>query len=118
MCHLILLMPVLGLVVFWIWPLSTALPIYLVILVTSISLWFAIMKAMHRPVVTGSEGMVGKTARVIQMTNHTGQVHVEGAIWEAVSDDDLRPGDKARIIGVDGLTLKIGKLPETRTVQK
>ena len=35
MCHLVLLMPLIGLTVFWVSPINIATPIYLVILVLS-----------------------------------------------------------------------------------
>lgn len=111
MCHLVLLMPLVGLVVFWILPISAAIPVYLVILLLSGIVYYAMMKAMKRPVVTGDEGLTGKTAKVIEMSGHEGQVKVEGAIWSAESDDLLRKGDKALVLEVHDLTLKVGKLP-------
>ncbi len=109
MCHIILLMPVIGLIVFWIWPLSTALPVYLVILSLSGLVYFALMRAMHRPVVTGKEGLMGKSVDVIDMSGHNGHVRFQGEIWQAFSEDSLHEGNKASVIGMDGLTLRIGK---------
>jgi membrane-bound serine protease (ClpP class) len=109
MCHVILLMPFIGLVVFWIWPLSTALPVYLVILSLSGIIYFALLKAMHKPVVTGREGLIGESVDIIDMSNHNGHVRYEGEIWEAYSEDSLYKGDKAIILEVNGLKLKIGK---------
>jgi len=107
MCHIILLMPVIGLVVFWIWPLSIAIPVYLVILVISITLYIAIMRAMSRPAVTGSEGLVGKSVEVIDMSGLKGHVRVENEIWDARADEPLQNGDEAHVIAVQGMTLKI-----------
>ena len=107
MGHLILLLPIIGLVVFLIWPVSLALPVYLVILAISGYVYFLILKAMRRPKESGQEELLGKSAEVIEMSGHQGQVRVEGAIWHAVSDDVLRQGDRAIVIGVDGLTLRL-----------
>jgi membrane-bound serine protease (ClpP class) len=107
MCHVILLMPVLGLVVFWIWPLSVALPIYLVILAVSGTVYAAIMKAMHRPVTTGTEGLIGRHVQVIEWSGHSGHVRVQGAIWRSESDEQFQAGDTADIGAVEGLTLII-----------
>ena len=109
MCHLILLLPIIGLVVFWIWPLSVALPVYIAILVISGTMYWMILKSMRRPVTTGTRGMIGKSVEVIDMSNHVGHVRAGGAIWNAESSDSLRAGDKATILGVDDLTLRIGK---------
>lgn len=58
MCHILLSMPVLALAVFWVRPLATALPIYLVILVLSTWLYVPTLRAMHAPVQLGREGML------------------------------------------------------------
>jgi len=103
-------MPIIGLVVFWIWPLGTAIPVYLVILITSGLLYIAIMRSMSRPVVTGAKGLVGKLVEVIDMNDHhKGHVTIEGEIWDAVSDETLQKGDEAKITGVKDLTLIIAK---------
>jgi membrane protein implicated in regulation of membrane protease activity len=109
MCHLVLLLPIFGLIVFWIWPLSISLPVYLVILMLSGLIYFALLKAMHKPVVTGREGLIGESVDVIDMLNHNGHVRYEGEIWEAYSNDSLIKGDKAIILEINGLKLKIGK---------
>jgi membrane protein implicated in regulation of membrane protease activity len=109
MCHLVLLMPLIGLVVFWIWPLSIALPVYGVIVSFSGVLYYLLFKAMRRPVTTGTEGLIGKPAVVIDMSNHTGHVRVEGAIWRAQSDDELKAGETAKVLKVDRLTLQVGR---------
>jgi membrane protein implicated in regulation of membrane protease activity len=116
MCHLILLMPIIGLVVFWIWPLSVALPVYLVILTTSAMVYAAIMRSMHRRVKTGAEGMIGEPVEVIDMTGRGGHVRVDGEIWQAKSNEPFREGDEAVVLAVNGLTLTIGRrtLPERR----
>jgi membrane-bound serine protease (ClpP class) len=109
MCHLILMMPVIGLGVFWIWPFATALPVYLVILLLSAFVYFAMIRAMHRPVVTGAGGLIGQIADVSDTNGHEGHVHVHGEIWRAVSDDLVEPGGKAVIVRIDGMTLEIRK---------
>jgi membrane protein implicated in regulation of membrane protease activity len=112
MWHLILILPLIGLVVFWILPLPIALPVYLILVSMSVVLYVRMVRAMHRPVVTGKQAQIGKIVEVIEMSNHVGRVHFEGASWRAVSDDPLERGDKAIVLGVDGLTLKVGKIPD------
>lgn len=110
MYHLILSMPIVGLVAFWIWPFPIAMPIYLVILLVSGVIYFKVGRSMQRPVTTGSEAMLGGRVEVIDMNGHEGRVRFNGATWNAVSDDSFRPGDRAQVLAVDGLTLKIGKV--------
>lgn len=120
MCHIVLLMPVLGLGVFWILPLPIAIPVYLVILAGSIFVYYAMIHAMQCPVKTGVEGMVGDVGEVLDRLNPRGKVRVHGEIWKAESSDFSNRGDQVEVIGANGLTLKVRKaVPgESRTVKK
>ena len=117
MVHFILLLPIAGLALFWVWPISTALPVYVVLLAVSAWLYYVTLKAMHRPTQTGLEALIGKPAIVIAMNGHQGQVSVEGEIWEATSDDALRKGDSARVTRIAGLTLQVQQVTPTLTPQ-
>jgi len=107
MHHLILFAPIIGLIVFWLLPLSEALPLYLLIVALSAVLYFMLLKALRRPVATGNRGLLGKSVVVVDMHGHEGQVRVNGTTWHAISEDEIENGDEARIVGVEGLTLKI-----------
>ena len=67
-------------------------------------------RALRRPVVTGVQGMVGDRAEVIQPFSGVGRVRYRGELWKAHSDVELQPGQMARIIKVDGLTLWVEPL--------
>ena len=67
-------------------------------------------RALRRPVVTGVQGMVGDRAEVIQPFSGTGRVRYRGELWKAHSDAELQPGQMARIVRVDGLTLWVEPL--------
>ena len=56
---------------------------------------------------TGAEAMVGKRAQVSSPLNPTGQVHVNGELWEARSTADADVGDTVVVRGIDGLTLVV-----------
>lgn len=107
MCHLILLLPVLGLAVFGFLPLSAALPAYAVILAISLVFYYFIMLAMHRPVVTGAEEIRRTTGTVLEVRGRKLLVRVRGEIWSAESPERLRIGDIVRITGLDGLVLRV-----------
>jgi membrane-bound serine protease (ClpP class) len=62
-------------------------------------------RSQRRPVVTGVQGMIGDNAEVIQDFTGTGRVRYRGELWNARSDTDLRTGQMARIVKVEGLTL-------------
>jgi len=65
------------------------------------------MKAMRRRPMTGREEMVGLVGIVKTALVPQGQLAVRGELWEAVSDQPLRPGDEAEVTGVDGLRLRV-----------
>ena len=68
------------------------------------------VRALSGPPVTGAEGLIGKVATVRERLAPDGQVMVSGEIWRAVAQGEpLEPGAQARIVGVDGLTLKVTK---------
>jgi inner membrane protein len=110
MCHLILVLPVIGLVVFWIWPMHVAAAVYATILLVSLSLYYLIMRAMQRPVVTGAEEILQGTGKVIEVREQEVRVRVHSEIWNAESPDKLCTGDQVRIVGVDGLVLSVRRM--------
>lgn len=114
MCHLILALPFMGLVVFWLWPLTVAAPVYAVIFLVSLSLYYLIIQAMRLPVVTGTEEILQETGKVIEVHGHKARVRVRSEIWNAESLDKLRVGDRVSIMGVDGLVLRVRRLSGSR----
>jgi len=108
MCHLILLLPLFALPVFWILPLPTAFPSYMVILGISLFLYFKIFKAMMLPVRTGQEAMLGKTAVVIKDINPEGKVQYANEIWDAIGrGTPFFKGEHVRINKVSGLRVVV-----------
>ncbi len=107
MCHLVLLLPVFGLVVFWIFPLPIAAPIYLVMLVFSVWMYRSIMRAMRTPVATGSEGLIGQIGDIIDSSGQYLDVLVHGEHWKAESQLTLRKGQRVVVVGRKRLTLRV-----------
>jgi membrane-bound serine protease (ClpP class) len=54
---------------------------------------------------TGAEAMIGQTAEVVAPCRPTGQVRVQGELWEAYCAEGADAGERVRIEGLDGLTL-------------
>lgn len=65
------------------------------------------VKAMRRRPETGVEGMVGAIGVARTPLTPQGQLAIHGELWEAVSDQPLQPGERARVIRVDGLKLYV-----------
>ena len=58
---------------------------------------------------SGKQGIVTKK---IDSDNSTGQVKVKGELWSAISDKDIEKDAKVKILGVDGVRLKVEKIDE------
>lgn len=114
MCHLLLLLPVLALPVFWLWPFTVAGPAYALIVAVALTTYIFAVKAMGRPVATGREEMLHAAGYVIEEPEaDTFWVHVHDERWLARSaESDLHAGDRIRVVGLDGMTLLVVGEPE------
>lgn len=110
MCHVVLLLPLLALPVFWIMPLTPAIAAYGVVLVLSVAIYFYVVKAMRRPVLTGTKAMIGETAQFVACGDAEFLVQVRNEIWSAACASSLHEGDRVKIVAVNGLTLRVEKL--------
>lgn len=109
MCHVVLLLPFFGLPVFWLWPLSLALPIYLVILLLSVWVYYYTIVAMRRKVIVGPETLLHSCGEVESAPAGVLRVRVQSEHWSARSAEKLKPGDSIEVVGIDGLTLRVIK---------
>lgn len=66
------------------------------------------LRARRRPVVSGREEMVGSEGVVVGPADAASAwVQVHGERWRATSPDVLQPGQRVRVVGLDGLTLQV-----------
>lgn len=73
-------------------------------------LTFKTLQLRMAPATTGLEGMVGETARVVSGFSGSpgaGKVLVHGEYWEADGPAGLASGELVRVVGVDGLRLRV-----------
>ncbi len=61
----------------------------------------------RRPVVTGHEALIGAEGETVSWQNGEGRVRVKGEIWLARSDTALAAGSRVKIVGRDGLVLRV-----------
>ena len=66
-------------------------------------------KTHRKKVTTGAEGLVGETGLAQTRISPEGNVNVHGEIWKAMSDELVKKGAKVRVVGVEGLSLKVEK---------
>ncbi len=66
------------------------------------------LRAQGLPVKSGPETLIGQTmAALTAIDQHGGQVFVDGALWRAVSPTPIAQGERAEIVGRNGLTLNV-----------
>ena len=111
MCHLVLLIPALALPIFWLMPLSSAVPIYVVIVLISAFLYWLMMRAMREPIQDGFQSLIGTQAEVVSRLSPEGytkyMVRAGGELWSARCSDVLEPGETVTIAAVNGISLVV-----------
>jgi len=115
MCHLILLLPLIALPIFWLVPLTPALLIYGAVLLVSVWTYWYVMQSMRRPVVAGREELLHATGRVLDAHGKAARVRIHSEIWSALSEDRLRPDDAVEVLDIDGLKLRVRKVNYARS---
>lgn len=104
LCHLLLLSPLAGLLLFAFLPLPTALALYLPLAALSLAIGIPAVRAMYGPVATGVEGMRGKEGVVVTAEGRAGMLRCGGGLWRYSAPEPLAPGERVRIVEIDGLT--------------
>lgn len=105
MCHLVLLLPIIALPVFWLWSWPIALGVYALVLVISVWTYLYVIFAMRRPVISGVEWTLHSRGVVVDDTPGGLRVRVNSEYWPAESDRPGHRGDAVRVVGREGLTL-------------
>jgi len=78
--------------------------------VAALGVWLA-LRNRERPIATGQEAMIGKLAEVRRRLDPDGMVFVEGALWQAISEDGVvESGDWVRVVAVHELRLIVRRI--------
>lgn len=64
-------------------------------------------RARRRPVVTGLEELMAEPAFALDDFQGRGRVHIRGETWTADSDVPVQRGQTLRVLGIDGLVLRV-----------
>ena len=103
---------ILVLLVLWFFKIKVSLSVAIVIALLFGAVVFithkVVIPSFHKKRVTGSEGMIGLKAKVIEPPAPFGVIRVEGELWKAKSvDEDIAVGEEVEILRLDGLTLMV-----------
>jgi membrane protein implicated in regulation of membrane protease activity len=107
MAKLLLFLPLLGLVVFWMFPLPLGGAIYVIVLIVSIFFYRAVAQTKSGPSKVGVQELIGESGVVQKWTANRGIVQIHDELWEATSSELLHEGDRVEIVKVDGLHLRV-----------
>ena len=117
MCHLILLIPMAGLPLFWLLPLSSALGINVLLWWVSVFVFYYVVKAMRLPPQDGFKSLIGTTAEVVSAVGPGSftqyLVRAEGELWSARGTAALQPGATVNIKSVDDIKLIVEPARDT-----
>ena len=67
----------------------------------------ALLRSRKRPVVTGTEALIGAGGETVSWLGGEGRVRVKGEIWLARSDAALAAGSRVKVVGREGLVLRV-----------
>lgn len=72
----------------------------------------AVIISHKRKVVSGKEGLAGEIghAQTDITLGKEGKAFVHGEIWNAVSKENIKKGDKIKVVSVDGMTIEVRKV--------
>lgn len=65
------------------------------------------LRARHRPVVSGSEQLLGATGEVLASADGSGSASILGEVWQVRASAPLGRGQIVRVVGIDGLVLSV-----------
>ena len=69
-----------------------------------------VVRAQRRKPTTGKEGMIGEIALAQTNLDPTGKVFVQGELWSAVCDGKIKKGSRVRVVGIEGMTLRVEEI--------
>lgn len=109
MCHVLLVLPLIALPIWWLLPLPLSAEIYGVIAVVTGAVYYMALRMMRTPQAMDPDLIVGTHGRVVSNDHGQLQVQLRGEIWLACGADDLSTGDTVEVTSRDGLTLGVSR---------
>jgi membrane-bound serine protease (ClpP class) len=73
---------------------------------------YLVLRTQKKMATVGLEGMVGEIGEVRVALNPSGKIFVHGEYWSAEAEDQVAVGEKVRVVGFDGMCLKVNRLSQ------
>lgn len=65
------------------------------------------LKSRRSRVVSGREEMIGASGQILDWEGTSGHIHIHGERWRASGGEDFHTGQLVRVVGLEGLTLRV-----------
>jgi membrane-bound serine protease (ClpP class) len=75
---------------------------------------YLVSRTQKKKATVGLEGLVGEIGEVRVALNPSGKIFVHGEYWSAEAADQVAVGEKVRVVGFDGMCLKVDRLSPGR----
>ncbi|HEY2989299.1 MAG TPA: nodulation protein NfeD [Candidatus Binatia bacterium] len=75
---------------------------------------YLVLRTQKKKATVGLEGLVGEIGEVKVALNPSGKIFVHGEYWSAEAEDQVAVGEKVRVVGFDGMRLKVDRLSQGR----
>jgi len=73
---------------------------------------YLVFKSQRRKPTLGLEGLIGEIGDVRVKLSPAGKIFVHGEYWNAEGEGEIAVGEKVRVVGFDGMCLKVKRLSE------
>lgn len=111
MCHLILLVPLAGIPLFWMLPLGYALPVNALLWIVFGLVGYKVIRAMMSPVKDGFKSLIGSEATVVSTEGYGNYLVKAGyELWTARCAKTLHSGEKVKVAATDGIKLVVKQI--------
>ncbi|MBI4487698.1 MAG: nodulation protein NfeD [Deltaproteobacteria bacterium] len=75
---------------------------------------YLVFKSQKKKPTLGLEGLVGEIGDVRVKLSPTGKIFVHGEYWNAEGEGEIAVGEKVRVVGFEGMCLKVKRLAESQ----
>ncbi len=91
--------------------LEITIPTFIILFALCVITIILAWKAHKKEPIVGEKTLIGKTAKCVKeiTKDKPGLVEVDGELWTAIADDEVKEGETVTIVGQESLKLKVKK---------